>query len=99
MDERATMTNMAAEVGAFTGLVAPDAKTVEYLVAQRGMSREQVENIFEPFYTTKSQGQGLGMTYAKKVVEHHGGRISVDSRLNEGTRIKITLPLEEGPVE
>jgi signal transduction histidine kinase len=64
-----------------------------------GMSREQVENIFEPFYTTKSQGQGLGMTYAKKVVEQHGGRISVDSRLNEGTRIKITLPLEEGLVE
>lgn len=43
VDERATMTNMAAEVGAFTGLVAPDAKTVEYLVAQRGMSREQAE--------------------------------------------------------
>ena len=39
VDERATMTNMAAEVGAFTGIVAPDEKTVEYLVAQRGMSR------------------------------------------------------------
>ena len=38
VDERATMTNMAAEVGAFTGIIAPDEKTVEYLVAQRGMS-------------------------------------------------------------
>src|SRR5919199_2574536 len=37
VDERATMTNMAAEVGAFTGIIAPDEKTVEYLVAQRGM--------------------------------------------------------------
>jgi 3-isopropylmalate/(R)-2-methylmalate dehydratase large subunit len=37
VDERATMTNMAAEVGAFTGIVAPDARIVEYLVAQRGM--------------------------------------------------------------
>ncbi len=36
VDERATMTNMAAEVGAFTGIIAPDEKTVEYLVAQRG---------------------------------------------------------------
>jgi 3-isopropylmalate/(R)-2-methylmalate dehydratase large subunit len=38
VDERATMTNMAAEVGAFTGIIAPDEKTVEYLVAQRGMT-------------------------------------------------------------
>jgi 3-isopropylmalate/(R)-2-methylmalate dehydratase large subunit len=36
IDERATMTNMAAEVGAFTGIVAPDAKAVDYLVAERG---------------------------------------------------------------
>lgn len=43
VDERATMTNMAAEVGAFTGIVAPDAKVVEYLVAQRGMAPEEAE--------------------------------------------------------
>jgi 3-isopropylmalate/(R)-2-methylmalate dehydratase large subunit len=40
VDERATMTNMAAEVGAFTGIIAPDERTVEYLVAQRGMTAE-----------------------------------------------------------
>jgi 3-isopropylmalate/(R)-2-methylmalate dehydratase large subunit len=40
VDERATMTNMAAEVGAFTGVIAPDAKTVEFLVRQRGMTAE-----------------------------------------------------------
>ena len=40
VDERATMTNMAAEVGAFTGIIAPDERTVDYLVAQRGMSAE-----------------------------------------------------------
>ncbi len=45
VDERATMTNMAAEVGAFTGIVAPDAKAVEYLVAQRGMSRAEAERL------------------------------------------------------
>jgi 3-isopropylmalate/(R)-2-methylmalate dehydratase large subunit len=41
VDERATMTNMAAEVGAFTGIIAPDEKTVEYLVTQRGMSPDE----------------------------------------------------------
>ena len=43
VDERATMTNMAAEVGAFTGLTAADGKTVEYLIAGRGMERERAE--------------------------------------------------------
>jgi 3-isopropylmalate/(R)-2-methylmalate dehydratase large subunit len=47
VDERATMTNMAAEVGAFTGIIAPDAKTVEYLVAQRGMPRDEAERLCE----------------------------------------------------
>ena len=45
VDERATMTNMAAEVGAFTGIVAPDARTVEYLVTERGMARERAEQM------------------------------------------------------
>jgi 3-isopropylmalate/(R)-2-methylmalate dehydratase large subunit len=45
VDERATMTNMAAEVGAFTGIVAPDEKAVDYLVTERGMPREQAERL------------------------------------------------------
>ena len=45
VDERATMTNMAAEVGAFTGIVAPDAKTVDYLVSERGMDRARAEEL------------------------------------------------------
>jgi 3-isopropylmalate/(R)-2-methylmalate dehydratase large subunit len=47
VDERATMTNMAAEVGAFTGIIAPDEKTIEYLVAQRGMSRADAAALCE----------------------------------------------------
>ncbi|HUF50112.1 MAG TPA: aconitase family protein [Longimicrobiales bacterium] len=45
IDERATMTNMAAEVGAFTGIVAPDAKAVDYLVAERGMDRSRAQQL------------------------------------------------------
>lgn len=51
IDERATMTNMAAEVGAFTGIVAPDAKAVEYLVAERGMDRERAEALCEGLFS------------------------------------------------
>ncbi|HET8824394.1 MAG TPA: aconitase family protein, partial [Terriglobales bacterium] len=45
VDERATMTNMAAEIGGFTGIVAPDAKAVEFLIERRAMSREQAERL------------------------------------------------------
>ena len=45
MDERATMTNMAAEVGAFTGIIAPDARAVEYLVEERGVERARAESL------------------------------------------------------
>jgi len=51
VDERATMTNMAAEVGAFTGIIAPDAKTVEYLMAQRGMSRAEADRCCEGLFS------------------------------------------------
>ena len=44
VDERATMTNMAAEIGGFTGIVAPDQKTVEFLVERRGMARAEAQN-------------------------------------------------------
>jgi 3-isopropylmalate/(R)-2-methylmalate dehydratase large subunit len=47
VDERATMTNMAAEVGALTGIVAPDQKTVEFLMDWRGMKREKAEQLIE----------------------------------------------------
>ena len=59
-----------------------------------GMTEEQMRNVFEPFYTTKSQGLGLGMPFASKIIERHGGSVSLESRVNEGTLIKISLPVE-----
>jgi len=47
VDERATMTNMAAEIGGFTGIVAPDAKAVEFLMQRRNMKREQAERMIQ----------------------------------------------------
>ena len=51
IDERATLTNMAAEIGGFTGIVAPDAKAVEFLVERRGMDRAQAEKLCEGLYS------------------------------------------------
>jgi 3-isopropylmalate/(R)-2-methylmalate dehydratase large subunit len=51
VDERATMTNMAAEIGGFTGIVAPDRKAVDFLVERRGMDRRQAESMIEGLYS------------------------------------------------
>ena len=51
VDERATMTNMAAEVGAFTGIIKPDGITVDYLVSERGLERSQVEAMLDGLYS------------------------------------------------
>ena len=51
VDERATMTNMAAEIGGFTGIVAPDKKAVDFLAQRRGMDRKQAEEMIEGLYS------------------------------------------------
>ncbi len=53
VDERATMTNMAAEIGGFTGIVAPDKKAVDFLVERRGMDRKKAEGMVEGLYSDK----------------------------------------------
>lgn len=60
-----------------------------------GMSAEQAANVFEPFYTTKSFGLGLGMSYVKKVIEQHEGSIRLTSEQGAGTQILIELPAQE----
>jgi 3-isopropylmalate/(R)-2-methylmalate dehydratase large subunit len=53
VDERATMTNMAAEIGGFTGIVAPDKKAVDFLVERRGMERKQAESMIAGLYSDR----------------------------------------------
>ena len=65
---------------------------LEIVDTGHGISDEEAKKIFEPFYTTKEQGLGLGMPYAKKIIEQHGGTISLNSRPGEGTTISIVLP-------
>lgn len=59
-----------------------------------GLTPEQKKKIFEPFYTTKSHGTGLGMAIAKNVVEAHKGQIAIGAGNGRGTEIVITIPRE-----
>ena len=57
-----------------------------------GLSAEQLQRVFEPFYTTRTKGTGLGMAISKRIVEAHGGVIAVENDQNRGARFSITLP-------
>ncbi|RMF61369.1 MAG: GHKL domain-containing protein, partial [Calditrichaeota bacterium] len=57
-----------------------------------GMSKETLQKIFEPFYSTRATGSGLGMTITKQLVEKMNGSISIESEEGKGTTVKIILP-------
>lgn len=58
-----------------------------------GMTQEQVQRLFSPFFTTKAQGTGLGLSTVKKIVDAHGAQIRVQSQRGNGTRFEIEFPL------
>jgi signal transduction histidine kinase len=58
-----------------------------------GIPASEVSQIFEPFYTTKATGTGLGLSVCRRIVEAHGGRITLDSRPGRGTTFRVHLPL------
>ena len=60
-----------------------------------GIEPEKTANIFDAFYSTRPQGSGLGLPTTKKIVEAHGGSISVNSEPGKGTSFTIQLPLAE----
>jgi len=61
-----------------------------------GMSPTAVRNVFRPFFTTKSNGIGLGMPLAKRILDRHEGSITLESTQGRGTKVVMTLPLQ-GP--
>jgi len=58
----------------------------------RGISPQHLPNIFRPFYTTKGNGTGLGLSLARRIVEEHHGRIEVSSEVGKGSKFEVVLP-------
>jgi len=63
----------------------------------RGIAPDHLPNIFRPFYTTKGDGTGLGLSLARRIVEDHQGRIDVTSTVGKGTTFAVVLPFERTP--
>ncbi len=59
-----------------------------------GIDKEDLERIFEPFFTRKSKGTGLGLTVCNELVKLHGGKIDIESKKGKGTTVTVSLPIK-----
>jgi len=62
----------------------------------RGITPEDVHRLFTPFFTTKTKGVGLGLTIVQRIVQNHGGSISVQSEPGQGSTFSVHLPCAPG---
>jgi signal transduction histidine kinase len=71
-----------------------DSVVIQVSDTGRGISTEALPRIFKPFFTTRTEGTGLGLSLANSIVQSHGGRIEVSSAPGKGSQFKVLLPLQ-----
>jgi signal transduction histidine kinase len=86
---------MSSSVVFSPGLKGRRAAEVDIEDNGRGIPEDKLAEIFKPYYTTKKDGSGIGLPIARRIIEAHGGRIEVQSRVGAGTRFAVYLPVAE----
>ena len=76
-----------------------DCASVTVSDTGRGIPEEQLSQIFRPFYTTRGNGTGLGLSLARRIVEDHHGRINVTSEVGKGSQFEVLLPFSVPPAQ
>nr|WP_284037993.1 ATP-binding protein [Neobacillus sp. 114] len=71
-----------------------DSIKISFMDKGNGISKERINKIGEPFYSTKEKGTGLGLMISHKIVQEHGGTIEIKSEVNKGTTVDVILPIE-----
>jgi signal transduction histidine kinase len=91
-----SMQAIDGEGGSLTITISSEASghhaKIEITDTGRGISPEDINKVFEPYFSTKETGTGLGLAIVKKAIDDHGGTISVRSKQGNGTTFTITLP-------
>jgi signal transduction histidine kinase len=77
------------------GAVLNDKVVIDIVDTGYGIPEDKLKDVFEPFFTTKDEGMGLGLAITYKIIKDHGGDIEVESRVGQGTKFMILLPLVE----
>lgn len=72
-----------------------DGVVAEVQDTGKGIPKDKLQRIFEPGYTTKSSGMGLGLSLVQQMIEEHQGKIEVESTVNVGTTFRIILPVQQ----
>jgi signal transduction histidine kinase len=75
---------------------AGDGVEISVIDRGSGIKSEDLENVFNPFFTTKQDGVGLGLAIVSKIVDEHGGHIAVSSEAGAGSVFRVLLPLRDG---
>jgi signal transduction histidine kinase len=70
-----------------------DFAVIEISDTGMGIPADRFKEVFEPFYTTKPDGMGMGLSIARTIIEAHGGEIAVENRAGQGALFRIRLPL------
>jgi two-component system sensor histidine kinase HydH len=77
--------------------VEEDSRWMKIMVSDTGsgISKEDLEHIFDPYFTTRQTGTGLGLAIVHKIIEAHGGQVRAESEIGRGTAVSVLLPLKE----
>jgi signal transduction histidine kinase len=78
---------------AIDGFRSDDVVAIRFADTGRGISNENLDQLFEPFFSTKHTGSGLGLAVSHEIVGNHGGRLEADNRPGEGAVFTVTLPI------
>lgn len=77
-------------------VVGKDAVRIDISDTGTGIGEVELRSIFKPFYSTKPDGTGLGLSFCQRVIEKHGGKISVESKLHKGSTFSVIFPVCQG---
>jgi signal transduction histidine kinase len=77
------------------GLADGDAVTVSIRDTGPGFDQAVIDRVFDPFFTTKSTGTGLGLAIVRRLVESHGGHVTVSNRPTGGAAVDVLLPTRQ----